>query len=138
MDTFGWMLHGAVGTVLGAFGADESIGDNKYHHFVPDDSSYMHSRYLQEESTTIDEMAGAGTNDTAAVVPTFAPTADPNGTDAGFLDTLDEVPDQFNATAGLTDTEVLRTTCKLYGSVFLVLFLIFLIVRKAYPGAYTS
>ena len=134
MDTFGWMLHGAVGTVLGAFGADESIGDNKdnkYHHFVPDDSSYMHSRYLQEESTTIDEMAGAGTSDTA-----FAPTAAPNGTDTGILATLDEVPDQFNATAGLTDTEVLRTTCKLYGSIFLALFVVFLVVRKAFPGTY--
>ena len=49
MDTFGRLLHGAVGTVLGAVGADESIGDdNNYYHFVPDE--YMHSRYLQEES----------------------------------------------------------------------------------------
>ena len=137
MDTFGRLLHGAVGTILGAVGADESTfgDDNKYYNFVPDE--YMHSRYLQEESTTLDEMAGAGTNDTAAVVPTFAPTADPNGTDAGgFLDTLDEVPDQFNAMAGLTDTEVLRTTCKLYGSIFLALFVVFLVVRKAFPGTY--
>lgn len=131
MDTFGRLLHGAVGTVLGAVGADESIGDdNNYYHFVPDDV-YMHFRYLQEESTTIDEMAGAGTSDTA-----FAPTAAPNGTDTGILATLDEVPDQFNATAGLTDTEVLRTTCKLYGSIFLALFVVFLVVRKAFPGTY--
>lgn len=131
MDTFGRLLHGAVGTVLGAVGADESIGDdNNYYHFVPDE--YMHSRYLQEESTAVDEMAGAGTND----VSTFAPTADPNGTDTGLLATLDEVPDQFNATAGLTDTEVLRTTCKLYGSIFLALFVVFLVVRKAFPGTY--
>ena len=136
MDTFGRLLHGAVGTILGAVGADESIGDdNKYYPFVPDDSSYLNSRYLQEvveESATVDETAGAGTNDTAAVVPTFAP----NGTDAGLLANLDEVPDQFNATAGLTDTEVLRTTCKLYGSIFLALFVVFLVVRKAFPGTY--
>ena len=140
MDTFGRLLHGAVGTILGAVGADESIGnDNKYYPFVPDDSSYLNSRYLQEvveESATVDEMAGAGTNDTAAAVPTFAPTADPNGTDTGLLANLDEVPDQFNATAGLTDTEVLRTTCKLYGSIFLALFVVFLVVRKAFPGTY--
>ena len=130
MDTFGRLLHGAVGTVLYAVGADESIGDdNNYYHFVSDE--YMHSRYLQEESTAVDEMAGAGTNDTAAVV-----TADPNGTDTGLLANLDEVPDQFNATAGLTDTEVLRTTCKLYGSIFLALFVVFLVVRKAFPGTY--
>ena len=42
----------------------------------------------------------------------------------------------FTANEGLTDTEVIRTTCKLYGSIFLVLFIVFLVVRQAYPGVY--
>ena len=149
MDSFGRLLHGAVGHILDAVvgeHGDEVINtDNYYSH-----ESYHYSRYLQEESTnttttaaptmmgtTLDEMAGAGdSNATTTVMPTFAPTADPNATD--LLEDVLEVPDPFNATAGLTDTEVIRTTCKLYGSIFLILFLIFLVVRKAYPGAYTS
>ena len=42
----------------------------------------------------------------------------------------------FTATEGLTDTEIIRTTCKLYGSVFLALFVVFLVVRQAYPSVY--
>ena len=149
MDTFGRLLHGAVGHILdvvvGEHG-DEAINTDNYY----SQESYHYSRYLQEESTnttttaaptmmgtTLDEMAGAGDgNVTTTVTPTLAPTADPNATD--LLEDVLEVPDPFNATAGLTDTEVIRTTCKLYGSIFLILFLIFLVVRKAYPGAYTS
>ena len=148
MDSFGRLLHGAVGHILDAVvgeHGDEAINNNNNYYYSHE--SY-HSRYLQEESTTaaptmvgtaLDEMAGAGDGgadpNATAVVPTLAPTADPNSTD--LLEDVLEAPDPFSATAGLTDTEVLRTTCKLYGSVFLVLFLIFLIVRKAYPGAYT-
>ena len=148
MDSFGRLLHGAVGHILDAVvgeHGDEAINNNNYY----SQESYHYSRYLQEESTntsttaaptmmgtTFDEMAGAGdSNATTTVMPTFAPTADPNATD--LLEDILEVPDPFNATAGLTDTEVIRTTCKLYGSIFLILFLIFLVVRKAYPGAYT-
>jgi len=39
----------------------------------------------------------------------------------------------FTETAGLTDTEILRTTCKLYGSIFAVLFVLFLLVRNMKP-----
>ena len=157
METFSRLLHAtapAVRTTLGAIVASDSDEPNNYYDF--NDSSY--SRYLQEEEsntnatttagptmleTTIDEMAGAGgtatTNATTVppVVPTFAPTADPNGTDSLLEDVL-EVPDPFNATAGLTDTEVIRTTCRIYGSIFLILFIVFLVVRKAFPGTYAS
>lgn len=36
----------------------------------------------------------------------------------------------FTETAALTDTEILRTTCKLYGSIFAILFFLFLLVRN--------
>ncbi len=39
----------------------------------------------------------------------------------------------FTETASLTDTEILRTTCKLYGSIFAILFILFLIVRNMKP-----
>ena len=39
----------------------------------------------------------------------------------------------FTETASLTDTEILRTTCKLYGSIFAILFVLFLIVRNVKP-----
>ena len=146
MDSFGRLLHGAVGHILDAVVGEhggEAINTDNYY----SQESYHYSRYLQEDTTTAaptmmvttvaDEMAGAGdSNATTTVMPTFAPTADPNATD--LLEDVLEVPDPFNATAGLTDTEVIRTTCKLYGSIFLILFLIFLVVRKAFPGAYTS
>lgn len=35
-----------------------------------------------------------------------------------------------------TDTEIIKTTCKIYGSIFLVLFVIFLFVRRRYPRVY--
>jgi len=130
MDSFGRLLQGAVGIILDV--VDGAV--NKY-----DASSYYsgdtyQDRYLQEESATgitpapimmptaVDEMAGAG-----------AGVEDGNSTD--LKDSLGEIPDQFAATEGLTDAEVLRTTCKLYGSIFLILFIIFLIFRKAFPGA---
>ena len=150
MDSFGRLLHGAVGHILDAVvgeHGDEAISNHNYYSH----DAYHLSRFLQEESanatttaaptmmgTALDEMAGAGagtgTNATTAM-PTLAPTADPNATD--LLEDVLEVPDPFNATAGLTDTEVIRTTCKLYGSIFLILFIVFLVVRKAFPGAYT-
>ena len=150
MDSFGRLLHGAVGHILDAV-VGEQHGDeaiNKINYYSHDAHHYMDSRYLQEEATTaaptmmgttLDEMAGAGAGNSTTeplVVPTLAPTADPNATETEFLEDVLEVPDPFNATAGLTDTEVIRTTCKLYGSVFLILFVIFLVVRKAYPGVY--
>ena len=42
----------------------------------------------------------------------------------------------FNETAGLTHTEILRTTCKVYGSLFLGLFVVFLFARSGFPGTY--
>jgi hypothetical protein len=39
----------------------------------------------------------------------------------------------FTETSSLTDTEILRTTCKLYGSIFAILFILFLIVRNMKP-----
>eukprot|EP00562_Extubocellulus_spinifer_P004070 CAMPEP_0178517898 /NCGR_PEP_ID=MMETSP0696-20121128/25950_1 /TAXON_ID=265572 /ORGANISM="Extubocellulus spinifer, Strain CCMP396" /LENGTH=936 /DNA_ID=CAMNT_0020148387 /DNA_START=89 /DNA_END=2899 /DNA_ORIENTATION=- len=47
-----------------------------------------------------------------------------------------QAPTNFTETEGLTDTEIIRTTCKLYGSVFLALFVVFLIVRQAFPSVY--
>ena len=42
----------------------------------------------------------------------------------------------FNATAGQTDAEILRTTCRLYGGLFAALFAAFLVLRALYPSAY--
>lgn len=44
--------------------------------------------------------------------------------------------EDFNATSGQTDTEILRATCRLYGGLFLLLFLAFLVLRAVYPAAY--
>ena len=42
----------------------------------------------------------------------------------------------FTETASLTDTEILKTTCKLYGSIFAILFLLFLLVRNMKPEVF--
>ena len=42
----------------------------------------------------------------------------------------------FTETAALTDTEILRTTCKLYGSIFAILFFLFLLVRNMKPEVF--
>ena len=42
----------------------------------------------------------------------------------------------FTETTSLTDTEILRTTCKLYGSIFAILFILFLIVRNMKPEVF--
>lgn len=38
--------------------------------------------------------------------------------------------------AVLSSSEIIRTTCKVYGSIFLVLFVIFLVARQRHPGVY--
>ena len=43
---------------------------------------------------------------------------------------------KFTETAALTDTEILRTTCKLYGSIFAILFFLFLLVRNMKPEVF--
>lgn len=42
----------------------------------------------------------------------------------------------FTETAALTDTEILRTTCKLYGSIFAILFFLFLPARNMKPEVF--
>jgi hypothetical protein len=36
----------------------------------------------------------------------------------------------------LSSSAILRTTCKVYGSMFVVLFALYLLVRSRYPGVY--
>ena len=43
---------------------------------------------------------------------------------------------QDETTSNLTDTEIVKQTCRVYGSIFLVLFVLFLIVRPRYPRVY--
>jgi hypothetical protein len=52
-----------------------------------------------------------------------------------LYDTLRLLQDETSSTA-LTATEIVKQTCRVYGSVFLAMFVIFLILRPRYPHIY--
>ena len=49
---------------------------------------------------------------------------------------LQDEEDNSNTTSSVTQTEMIRNACILYGSIFIALFILFIIVRPCYPKIY--
>jgi hypothetical protein len=56
--------------------------------------------------------------------------------DTDFISSMRLLQEDPSTTTNLTDTEIVKQTCKVYGSIFLMLFVLFLLVRPRYPKVY--